>query len=514
MKKINIKQYIQQVLRKYNFSIRPKDTTLFEEFVNRIENKNLVTNILENQEMLKKNWEIQLLVRDIVNNQFVMPNATVAKTYKTAFEPARQISNKIETWKLEGLEKIGFTLDKNTKLITGVPNQSGILEFYLLFKMKGQPEPSNFYKKKLKLFVNPDPRSLWKNKKSDNNALFWKKDNDKIFGSLGDKNIVVASKRGRSHANVGSFRDDDFAQKYIEKTGWSVVAVSDGAGSASLARKGAQLVCEATIDYFENVTSFFDKEAEFETKILQCFSQEKKSYYGQIIEDLGTTEMPNENLKTKKSEGQEKLLKEIEVLSKKELYKATLYAHNEIVKDAQDTKERHPHIFDRRKATSIVDYYHATLIYVLFKKYEFGYVILSFGVGDCPIAMMNKDKTETKLLNWLDVGEFGGGTRFVTQPQIFHSTKISSRFNFNIADDFSFLFLMTDGIYDPKFGVEANLEKNEKWLAFLRDLNGENESQASVIFDKTNETIADQLSEWMDFWSVGNHDDRTLAIIF
>ena len=58
----------------------------------------LTNNILENQEMLKKNWEIQLLVRDIVNNQFVMPNATVAKTYKTAFEPARQISNKIETW--------------------------------------------------------------------------------------------------------------------------------------------------------------------------------------------------------------------------------------------------------------------------------------------------------------------------------------------------------------------------------------------------------------------------------
>ena len=39
----------------------------------------------------------------------------------------------------------------------------------------------------------------------------------------------------------------------------------------------------------------------------------------------------------------------------------------------------------------------------------------------------------------------------------------------------SFIFLMTDGIYDPKFIVEANLEKNEKWKEFLEDLNGNNE---------------------------------------
>ena len=72
---------------------------------------------------------------------------------------------------------------------------------------------------------------------------------------------------------------------------------------------------------------------------------------------------------------------------------------------------------------------------------------------------MNKDNTETKMLNWLDVGEFGGGTRFVTQSEIFHSTQnpMISRFTVNILDDFSYLFLMSDGIYDPKFEVEANL---------------------------------------------------------
>ena len=129
---------------------------------------------------------------------------------------------------------------------------------------------------------------------------------------------------------------------------------------------------------------------------------------------------------------------------------------------------------------------------------------------------MNKDKTSTTLLNWLDVGEFGGGTRFITQPEIFHSESnpMITRFNFQIHTDFSYLFLMTDGIYDAKFVVEANLEKHEKWLEFISDLDGENESKTLVEFNRENQNIGQQLSDWMNFWSPGNHDDRTLAIIY
>lgn len=76
-------------------------------------------------------------------------------------------------------------------------------------------------------------------------------DNVTVSSSFLDKKIVVASKRGRSHANVGSFRDDDFAFKNINETGWSVVVVSDGAGSASLSRQGSKLSCELVVAYFE-----------------------------------------------------------------------------------------------------------------------------------------------------------------------------------------------------------------------------------------------------------------------
>jgi hypothetical protein len=135
-------------------------------------------------------------------------------------------------------------------------------------------------------------------------------------------------------------------------------------------------------------------------------------------------------------------------------------------------------------------------------------------VGDCPIGLLHEKVSAITMMNTLDVGEFGGGTRFITMPEIFQNENFSSRFAFKLVKDFDYLMLMTDGIYDPKFEVEANLLKIEKWQSFLEDLNGKNADGKAVTLKQDNEKIADQLSDWMDFWSPGNHDDRTLAIIF
>jgi hypothetical protein len=58
---------------------------------------------------------------------------------------------------------------------------------------------------------------LWKDIPSDTNDMFWKEDDVSVSDKLGDKNIVVSSKRGRSHKNVGSFRDDDFSFNTLKK---------------------------------------------------------------------------------------------------------------------------------------------------------------------------------------------------------------------------------------------------------------------------------------------------------
>ena len=149
------------------------------------------------------------------------------------------------------------------------------------------------------------------------------------------------------------------------------------------------------------------------------------------------------------------------------------------------------------------------------KRTTSGYLLLTFGVGDCPICVLTPDETQVKLLNTLDIGEFGGGTRFITMPEIYSNEgtlPIGKRFGIYQLRDFSKLFLMTDGIYDPKFVVENNLTKIECWKEFLADLGGNNEDNCKVDFD--NPKASEQLLQWLDFWSKGNSDDRTLAIIY
>jgi serine/threonine protein phosphatase PrpC len=481
-----LKPYIQTLFNSKGISISAKRQTLFEEFIRSHECEQAVNRIIENQNQIMEKWKLKNRIADIDIQQIVIPNATIGKPYEAKIDFNKLNLNDLIFKKIEGLEELGLKFNISTDTIEGIPSQSGDTKIKFFFKIEGESETTPANEKLISLIINPDPKSLWKDIPSDINDLFWKEDDISLASKLGDRNIVVASKRGRSHKNVGSFRDDDFAFKYFEKTGWSVIAVSDGAGSYSLSRKGSQIACNSIIEYFESYSDI-EKSKEFEAKI--------------------------DEYKTFKEDSQ---LKELEILGKQNLYKATVYVHNKIKEHSEETFKRNPELFNNPKAKSYLDYYHSTLIFALFKKYDFGYVILTFGVGDCPIAVINKEQTKTLLLNWLDVGEFGGGTRFITQADIFHSTEhpMSSRFKFEIIPDFSFLFLMTDGIYDPKFIVEANLEKNEKWKEFLEDLNGNNEDNVKVDFNNSNTEIESQLSKWMDFWSQGNHDDRTLAIIY
>jgi hypothetical protein len=479
------KIYIQNLFQKRGVVLTPEKQKLFDDFVSSEDNDAAVKLIVETQNKIMEKWKIMDRVSSILSQQIIIPNATVGKKYEAKIDFESLKITDIVFEKFIGLEEVGLNFNKVNDAIEGIPNQSGDLKIIFQFNIIGELEGSVPHEKIITIVVNPDPKSLWKDIPSDTEDKFWKEDDISKTEKLGNRNIVVASKRGRSHENVGSFREDDFAYKHYENSGWSLIAVSDGAGSYSLSRKGSQLACNSLIEYFDNLNPIINDD--FELKLSEYnLSQDEKQF------------------------------EEIEILSKHFLYKAVVFVHNKLRENAEDIYKEHPELFNNPKAKSILDYFHSTLIFALFKKYDFGYVIMTFGVGDCPIGLMNKDKTETTLLNWLDVGEFGGGTRFITQPDIFHSTErpMASRFNLKIVPDFSYLFLMSDGIYDPKFVVEANLEKNEKWIEFLKDLEGDNDDKINVEFDSENTEIANQLSLWMDFWSPGNHDDRTLAIVF
>lgn len=478
------KENVIALLSKKGINTSKVSNELIQDFIINYSVSEDLETILKAQQLIMEKWQINSSIIDFKNLNIKMPNSNFGIEYCYLFEDDFLKKNKLENFSVDGLEELGLEFNQDTLSIKGIPLKSGEFEIKILFKVIGDNDTKKEENKLINFIVNPDPKSLWKNLPSDKEAIFWKEDNHHTFGKLGKKSIVTSSKRGRSHQNVGSFRDDHDAHKFFEKTGWSIVTVSDGAGSAPFSREGSKIACNSVIEYFES---------HLPHKELISFENE--------VDHFSET-------------NDEKRWKLAKTKAIQSTYKAITFAHNNIHTKADDLLKVSPELFNQKKYKYPAEYFHATLIVTLFKKFEMGYVILTFSVGDCPIGMVNKEKTEAKLLNWLDVGEFGGGTRFLTQPEIFHSEKMGSRFSIQIEPDFSFLFLMSDGIYDPKFEVEANLEKTEKWLEFISDLEGNNEDKTKIDFEENTEKTAESLSKWMDFWSKGNHDDRTLSIIY
>ncbi len=468
---MDAKQYLEKLFAIKNIPVTDKNRSSFDGFCKNEHFLKAVTDILAKQNFLMDEWKLKNRVDEIVRQAVMIPNGTVGKAYQAILDFEKWNWQDVIAYELAGAADIGLSFDTESKTLSGTPSASGDIKLNFNFRIIGEEEKEEWHTRTISLIINPDPKSLWKDIPSDKEAQFWKKDNVATFSKLGEKNFVVASKRGRSHANVGSFRDDDFTFAHHESSGWSIIAVSDGAGSATFSREGARIACQSVVNYFQQ---------KIEEKVFNELDQ-------LLIRANGNV--------------QDQDKKDLNLFLYKNLGGAAKNAQNQI-QDCATSLE-----------ASLKDF-HATLIFTLVKKYDFGYAILSFGVGDCPIAVVYEQRSAVSLMNTMDVGEFGGGTRFITMPEIFQADNFASRIGFKIVKDFDFLVLMTDGIYDPKFEVEANLVKVDKWNKFIDDLGGANQDSMKVNFDKENTNIATELDKWMDFWSPGNHDDRTLAILF
>ncbi|WP_164464862.1 PP2C family serine/threonine-protein phosphatase [Chryseobacterium indologenes] len=391
---------------------------------------------------------------------WVLKNANSDQFYEFIFDmedfPDIRIKN------IDNLKETGLLFENDR--LSGVPAAANVHHLDIQFFHTADPHTVEI--KKVQLLINANPKDLWKNIPSDIHDEFYKPDEDSYKGKFSDKRIVVVSKRGRSHAHEGNFREDDFAVRNLPAD-WNIISIADGAGSAKLARKGSEIATES-------INRFFDS-----TTILHKIEENIRLHYSTDYSPQVQHEAHQNIIRI--------------------LYEGVLNTHNTLETWSSE------HDF------SLSDM-NTTLIFALVKKFSFGYVIMSFGVGDCPVNLIDSDFSDVKLLNPMDVGEFSGGTRFITMKEIFND-QIVSRFEMTRVDDFAYLVLMTDGIYDPKFATENKLEDPESWKAFFNDLNGNNDDRRKVDFTNDKE-IAQELLHWGDFWSRGNHDDRTLAIIY
>ena len=97
------------------------------------------------------------------------------------------------------------------------------------------------------LQISANPRSLWKDLPSDPAAPYPKATYSEAYlaGPAGSS-LTAVSTRGRLHANVGGFREDDYRVAYLPREECALIA-ADGAGSAPLAREGSRIAVDAAL---------------------------------------------------------------------------------------------------------------------------------------------------------------------------------------------------------------------------------------------------------------------------
>jgi serine/threonine protein phosphatase PrpC len=463
--------YIKQLLQKNFGDLKPGQGGLFDTFVNDPAVEAAFNTIKSQQQLIMKSWQEREAIDKIKNTQIVMPNGTVGKTYSFTLDFGKYQFAEMSAFEITGHDLAGLEYDSETRSFGGTPNHAGEHKILLSYRLQMSNDEKPFEEKVLTFIVNPNPKSLWLNKPSDTADKYWQEDNvSSTFDMLGRK-LVVSSRRGRSHAHEGKFRDDGFDYALFEDNGWGVIAVADGAGSARYSRKGSGIACESVVEFFKTqITN--EQYADFDKAI--------------------------ENAHADKNEETQKKLSSLVIDF---IGRAAYNAHKKIADEASAN-------------VAAPKDYSTTLIFALVKKFDFGYCIASFWVGDGGIGIYNKEKQEVTVLGTPDGGEYAGQTRFLTMPDIFANNAHISRIKLKIVENFTGLVLMTDGITDPKFQTDANLGRIEKWNELWEDLAGNNADNAKVNLQADNETLATELDTWMDFWSPGNHDDRTLAILF
>lgn len=380
--------------------------------------------------------------------------------------------------------------DKHSFAITGTPTLEhfrkdgatalSTFELTLKYHFSGMEMPAErpVLERKVQFVINQDPRKLWRDIPVDWENMTepkYKKDDIQIdyvkVEALSDgtpqKDIVAASKRGRSHAQEGKPRDDHFKMSHMDN-GWYIMAVADGAGSAKYSREGSRIACEEVTNYcmaqLANSKDFESAVKQYNEHKTESESDARKAVGDYIYKIVGT---------------------------------AAFKAHKSI--NAEAAIKKLP-----------AKQYATTLLLAICKKFEFGWFIATFWVGDGAICLYNKQAHTAEVLGVPDEGEYAGQTRFLTMPEIFKdATSLYQRLRFRIVDDFTALFLMSDGVSGPKFETDANLNNPDKWDALWTDL-----KENGVELTDDNEETKNQLLAWLDFWSPGNHDDRTIAILY
>jgi hypothetical protein len=357
--------------------------------------------------------------------------------------------------RVRGLEGTGLAFEGGR--VTGTLARAGELRLTIEGQRGSEPFASA-----LTLIANPDPKTLWKEREPED-PRFPKPHLDARHLRTGELRVLGASRRGRSHAHNGAYREDDFA--VASAGGWLLLAVSDGAGSASMSRLGSALICRLALERVTSAVEAGDFDGELET-LARAFAEDPSERAGQSLR-RGLWPPLVANLAG--------------------IYRA---------------------LVERASAEGLASSDLAgTLLFTMCRRFDFGWLVIGYGVGDGVTAIHRAGEAPLLLIE-PDGGEFAGQTRFVTMRSVWENQEeMARRLHFHVVPRFDAIASMTDGVSDPFFETDRRLRSMEGWDRFFEDLHAEVDVAGDL------ERQAEALLEWLSFFKPGEHDDRTLVLV-
>lgn len=385
---------------------------------------------------------------------FHLPNAKAGQPYAGKFE-GKDADGKAVTI-LEALADAatGLSFDVPSCELRGTPAAAGDYAVSVRWTLGAGTE----YISECFLFVNPDPRSLWKQLAPPADDPYFKLNTEVKLIEGPDFKIAAASRRGRSHEHVGSFRDDDFFIHHDAPSGWSVLMVADGAGSAKNSRWGSKL---AVVAAGEHIAS----------QLAGAFGAGMREALAGWSSDMAA---------------------------------ASKAMHTPFYRLFQEASRLAVESIEQEAASQgLAPKEYATTLLAAAVRHDGNDTFLAtFWMGDGAIAAYGP-RTKVRLMGTPDSGEFAGQTRFLDRAaltdQAFGKRLVLGRYA-----DLAGVIVMTDGISDPRFETDNALADAAQWDALWDELNpllAAPEPQKAIL-------------EWLNFFTPGHHDDRTLAVLW
>lgn len=281
-----------------------------------------------------------------------------------------------------------------------------------------------------------------------------------------DHEMGTVSVRGRSHEHSGTFRDDHSIVKRISSQ-WNLLAVADGAGSCKYSREGSKLAIEACVDHI--------------SKSLNKFEVSDVEKHIKNLLDEGATPASKD-------------LSQVYLgsFNQEVLFEAGKLAVRAIEMEVANSEEQ----------VSFKDF-STTLLIAIHKSFDGQDFVSTFSIGDGLIGLV--ESNDVKVLCEPESGEFAGQTRFL-DARAFKTDEYHSRVKTAISHDFNALFVMTDGISDPKFDSYDDFTDVNVWNSLLDEI------KSLIVLDDSSRTEQNLIS-WAQFKSPGHHDDRSISFL-